>query len=115
MAHVVVQHVVQSAQKQRDWLGPAIPAPRPNYNAKWQRARARRSRSGVHMPQVLGQRLATKPGIVLSLQAALRPGSHGTGTSFRALSADRVFFLFLYFLCMLFVCHEKGHGHRGRS
>ena len=46
---------------------------------------ARRSRSGVHMPQVLGQRLAMKPGIDLSLQAASGPRSHGTGTSFSAL------------------------------
>jgi hypothetical protein len=92
MAHVVVQHVVQSAQKQRDWLGPAIPAPRPNYNAKWQRARARRSRSGVHMPQVLGQRLAMKPDIDFSLQAALWPRSHGTGTSFSALELAIVYY-----------------------
>ena len=53
---------------------------------------ARRSRSGVHMPQVLGQRLAMKPGIDFSLQAALWPRSHGTGTSFSALELAIVYY-----------------------
>ena len=49
------------------------------------------------MPQVLGQRLAMKPGIDFSLQAALWPRSHGTGTSFSALELAIV-----YYSCILY-------------